>query len=201
MSLAGVDLNQIRALDALLAEGSVTGAARRLGVTQAAASNAPRRPREQTGDALLVRAGRRMVLTPRGAALAAPAAEAMRAAARLLEPERPFDPARSRDAFRAATFDHVDLVLFPHNAATAAARAAARAPSPALAPQRRTRRAPRVLSRRAAARGRLPRAAVSPRAAGAGPYGAAPRGASPAASAFGAAARAPKRGRGSRKTR
>ncbi|MCU0684989.1 MAG: LysR family transcriptional regulator [Polyangiaceae bacterium] len=113
MSFAGADLNQLRVLDALLSERSVSRAARRLGVTQAAASNALRRLRETVGDPLLVRAGRRMVLTPRAEALVGPAAEAMRAAAKVLAPEAAFEPARASGTFRLATSDHVDVVLLP----------------------------------------------------------------------------------------
>ncbi|HEU4411921.1 MAG TPA: LysR family transcriptional regulator [Polyangiaceae bacterium] len=123
MSFAGTDLNQLRVLDALLSERSVSRAARRLGVTQAAASNALRRLRETVGDPLLVRAGRRMVLTPRAEALAAPAAEVMRAAARVLAPEAAFDPARASTTFRVATSDHVDVVLLSRVEATLAREA------------------------------------------------------------------------------
>lgn len=61
----GVDLNLLRALDALLAEGSVVAAARRLGLSTSAMSRTLTRLRETTGDPLLVRAGRRLVPTPR----------------------------------------------------------------------------------------------------------------------------------------
>jgi len=58
------DLNLLTALDALLAEGSVTGAARRLGLSSSAMSRTLARLRAATGDPLLVRAGRGMVPTP-----------------------------------------------------------------------------------------------------------------------------------------
>ncbi|SFQ98756.1 DNA-binding transcriptional regulator, LysR family [Enterobacter sp. kpr-6] len=58
------DLNLLIALDALLAEGSVAGAARRLGLSASAMSRTLSRLRAVTGDPLLVRAGRNMVLTP-----------------------------------------------------------------------------------------------------------------------------------------
>ncbi|RKK04084.1 LysR family transcriptional regulator [Pseudoroseomonas wenyumeiae] len=64
-----VDLNLLTALDALLAEGSVTAAARRLGLSSSAMSRTLARLRATTGDPLLVRAGRRLVPTPRAAAL------------------------------------------------------------------------------------------------------------------------------------
>jgi DNA-binding transcriptional LysR family regulator len=60
----GMDMNLLAALDALLAEGSVTGAARRLGLSSSAMSRTLARLRAATGDPLLVRAGRGLVPTP-----------------------------------------------------------------------------------------------------------------------------------------
>src|SRR5277367_2599995 len=62
--MADTDLNLLTALDALLAEGSVAGAARRLGLSASAMSRTLARLRATTGDPLLVRAGRGMVPTP-----------------------------------------------------------------------------------------------------------------------------------------
>ena len=59
------DLNLLIALDALLTEGSVAGAARRLRLSPSAMSRALSRLRQTTGDPLLVRAGRGLVPTPR----------------------------------------------------------------------------------------------------------------------------------------
>ncbi|MGE0741936.1 MAG: LysR family transcriptional regulator [Hyphomonadaceae bacterium] len=59
------DLNLLVALDVLLAEGSVVGAADRLGLSSSAMSRTLARLREVTGDPLLVRAGRGLVPTPR----------------------------------------------------------------------------------------------------------------------------------------
>lgn len=58
------DLNLLIALDALIAEVNVTRAARRLGLSPSAMSRTLTRLRATTGDPLLVRAGRQMVLTP-----------------------------------------------------------------------------------------------------------------------------------------
>ncbi len=63
------DLNLLIALDALLAEVSVAGAARRLGLSASAMSRTLSRLRAATGDPLLVRAGRSMVLTPHAEAI------------------------------------------------------------------------------------------------------------------------------------
>jgi DNA-binding transcriptional LysR family regulator len=59
------DLNLLLTLDAVLAEGSVVRAAKRLGLSPSAMSRALARLRETTGDPLLVRAGRGLVPTPR----------------------------------------------------------------------------------------------------------------------------------------
>lgn len=59
------DFNLLVTLDVLLSEGSVAGAARRLRLSPSAMSRALSRLREVTGDPLLVRAGRRLVATPR----------------------------------------------------------------------------------------------------------------------------------------
>ncbi len=63
------DLNLLITLDALLAEGSVAGAARRLRLSPSAMSRALARLRSATGDPLLVRAGRGFVPTPRATEL------------------------------------------------------------------------------------------------------------------------------------
>jgi DNA-binding transcriptional LysR family regulator len=63
------DLNLLITLDALLAEGSVARAAKRLRLSPSAMSRALARLRETTGDPLLVRAGRGLVPTPRALAL------------------------------------------------------------------------------------------------------------------------------------
>src|SRR5471030_1405347 len=62
--MADSDLNLLTALDALLAEGSVVGAARRLRLSSSAMSRTLARLRAATGDPLLARAGRGMTLTP-----------------------------------------------------------------------------------------------------------------------------------------
>jgi DNA-binding transcriptional LysR family regulator len=60
-----LDLNLLSALDVLLSEGTVAGAARRLGLSSSAMSRTLARLRAATGDPLLVRAGRGLVPTPR----------------------------------------------------------------------------------------------------------------------------------------
>lgn len=81
-----VDLNLLIALDALLADGSVAGAARRLGLSASAMSCTLARLRAATGDALLVRAGRGLAPTPRAAELRERARDLAQEARTLLRP-------------------------------------------------------------------------------------------------------------------
>lgn len=64
-----LDLNLLVALDALLEEGSVQGAAARLHVTSPAMSRSLGRIRKATGDQILVRTGRHMTPTTRALAM------------------------------------------------------------------------------------------------------------------------------------
>lgn len=64
-SMTRPDLNLLVTLEALLAEGSVARAGRRLRLSPSAMSRALARVRAATGDPLLVRAGRGLVPTPR----------------------------------------------------------------------------------------------------------------------------------------
>lgn len=80
------DLNLLIALDVLLADGSVAGAARRLGLSASAMSRTLARLRETTGDPLLVRAGRRMVLTSHAEALRLRTQDVVHEARTLLRP-------------------------------------------------------------------------------------------------------------------
>ncbi|MEZ4251049.1 MAG: LysR family transcriptional regulator [Polyangiales bacterium] len=97
--LASLDLNLLVALDALLQEGSVTRAARRLGLSQPATSHALARLRELFGDPLLVRVGRGLAPTPRAEALRAPLERVLADVRRLLRERPAFDPATSRRRF------------------------------------------------------------------------------------------------------
>ncbi len=65
-----LDLNLLKALDVLLAERSVSGAARRLNLSTSAMSRTLSRLREVLGDPVLVPAGRAMVATPHAEAIA-----------------------------------------------------------------------------------------------------------------------------------
>jgi DNA-binding transcriptional LysR family regulator len=107
------DLNQLRVLDALLTERSVTRAARRLGLTQPAVSHALARLRLRFGDPLLVRAGRGLALTARAEALALRLRAAIQGLDALLADRPSFDPATARRTFRLTTADYGELAVLP----------------------------------------------------------------------------------------
>lgn len=85
------DFNLLLTLDALLAEGSVAGAARRLRLSPSAMSRALARLRETTGDPLLVRAGRGLVPTPRALALREQVGQLVQDTAAVLRPVEQLD--------------------------------------------------------------------------------------------------------------
>lgn len=123
MHLAGVDLNLLVALDALLAERSVTRAARRLRLSQPAVSHALGRLRDLIGDPLLVRSGAQMMLTPRAEALVGRVHTALDAVAAAIESPRSFDPARETRPFKLAGADFAQVGLVPGLCARLAAEA------------------------------------------------------------------------------
>ena len=105
------DLSLLLALDALLQEGNVTRAARRIGLSTPATSHALARIRERLGDPILVRAGRKMVLTPRAERLRPQVRSLVEEASRALSPAAPFTPRSLERTFTIFTTDHVLLVL------------------------------------------------------------------------------------------
>ncbi|KJS12785.1 MAG: LysR family transcriptional regulator [Hoeflea sp. BRH_c9] len=85
------DLNLLMTLDALLSEGSVARAARRLRLSPSAMSRALARLREVTGDPLLVRAGRGLVPTPRAIELRGQVGPLVEGAKAVLRPAEALD--------------------------------------------------------------------------------------------------------------
>jgi len=84
--MSTADFNLLITLDAVLSEGSVVRAAKRLGLSPSAMSRALARLRETTGDPLLVRAGRGLVATPRALELRERVSQLVQDAEALLRP-------------------------------------------------------------------------------------------------------------------
>ena len=89
--MASPDLNLLFVLQALLEEGSVSGAARRLRLSPSAMSHALARARKATGDPLFVRAGRGVAPTPRAIDLRGQVATVLESAVSVLGSARHAD--------------------------------------------------------------------------------------------------------------
>lgn len=113
MNVSSFDLNHARALHYLVEEAHVARAAKRLGITPAAASNALRRLRAEFDDELLVRQGRLLLRTPLAEALRLPARELLLAAEHLVTASARFDAASYEGAFDVTMSDRAAAVLLP----------------------------------------------------------------------------------------
>ncbi|CAD0308038.1 LysR family transcriptional regulator [Xanthomonas hortorum] len=100
-----LDLNLLKALDALLDEHNVTRAAARLGVTQPAMSGMLTRLRKTFDDPLFVRAQRGIVPTQRCLALAGPLKQVISEIGGLLQP-LVFEPSTAAQTFTIAATDY-----------------------------------------------------------------------------------------------
>jgi DNA-binding transcriptional LysR family regulator len=109
--MQSADANLVRALDALLREGSVTAAARRMNVSPPAMSHTLARLREAVGDPLFVRAGNRLVPTPRALAMRDRVASVASEIGDLLRPERPLDVATLERTFAVRASDATIVIL------------------------------------------------------------------------------------------
>lgn len=101
--MAAVDLNLLIALEVLLDERSVVGAARRLGLSPSAVSRTLARLRAATGDPLLARAGRALVATPRALELRDRVGPLVREVEGVLRPDRVVDLAALERTFTLRT--------------------------------------------------------------------------------------------------
>ena len=107
-----LDLNLLRVFDEVMAEGSLTRAARNLSLTQPAVSNALRRLRESLGDELVQRSGQGMAPTPRARAIWPAVREALAQLQSSLIPNE-FVPAEANTSFVLAMSDASAAELIP----------------------------------------------------------------------------------------
>ena len=105
INLSKIDLNLLVVLDVLVREKSVSRTAARLNLTSSAVSHALKRLRGLFGNELLVRDGRRMVLTARAERLADTLPALLNRITRTLAEPEEFDPATSTRVFRLAAPD------------------------------------------------------------------------------------------------
>lgn len=114
-----LDLNLLVALDALLAECSITRAAERLHMSASAMSSALARLREYFDDDLLVQVGRKMEITPRGEVLRDAVRDVLMRIDAGVAARPQFDPAQTDREFRVSISDYSQATLVPHALALA----------------------------------------------------------------------------------
>lgn len=107
-----LDLNLLRVFDEVMAERSLTRAARNLSLTQPAVSNALRRLRDTLGDELVQRSGQGMAPTPRALAIWPAVREALHQLQASLIPNE-FVPAQASSTFVLAMADATAAELIP----------------------------------------------------------------------------------------
>lgn len=111
--LAGVDLNLLVPLHALLTECSVTRAAARVGISQPAMSHALRRCRALLRDELLIRVGSSMEPTPRARRLVGPLTAVLASIDDSVLDRAGFVPAATTRTFRISATSTTALVVLP----------------------------------------------------------------------------------------
>jgi DNA-binding transcriptional LysR family regulator len=108
-----LDLNLLTALDALLEEGSVMGAAERLRLSSPALSRALGRIRRLTGDEILVRTGHTMTPTPYALSIREQVSTLVRQAQTVLAPNRALQLDALERTFTLRAHDAVTMTLAP----------------------------------------------------------------------------------------
>ncbi|WP_075790940.1 LysR family transcriptional regulator [Massilia putida] len=111
MRFKRLDLNLVVALDALLAERSVTRAGQRLNISQTTLSDALGRLRDYFNDELLIQVGRKMVPTPLGESLVGPARNMLLQAEAMVNTKPSFDPGAAVRSFTLMMSDYISTVL------------------------------------------------------------------------------------------
>ena len=106
-------VSDLQALRALATDGTVSQAARCLGITQSGLSYALERMRKRFGDPLFVRVGNRMAPTPLAMELQDPAARVLRILETEIAEIRRFDPLTTQREFRVAVNEIGAMTLIP----------------------------------------------------------------------------------------
>jgi DNA-binding transcriptional LysR family regulator len=123
VNLRSLDLNLLVILDALIEERSITGAARKVGISQSAMSHALRRLRETFKDELVRRTSTGLVPTARALHLASSMRLVLNDIGSGLNEHFQFDPKTSRRTFHVQMSDYAVGCLLPRMCARVMAEA------------------------------------------------------------------------------
>src|SRR5205807_564963 len=111
MDIRAVDLNLLKAFDALMSERAVTRAAGRIGLSQPAMSHALARLRDLFADDLFVRTATHMEPTARAREIAPLVAGAIEQIEKAVNLGNRFDPATSAGIFTAGMAEYAEVAL------------------------------------------------------------------------------------------
>lgn len=113
MNFRELDLNLLLVFNAIFSERSISKAARKLGMSQPAVSNALRRLRDFTGDTLFYKSGTGVAPTRAALTLAIPISHALDTVERSLTSVRSFDPQTSHRTFKIGVTDITNPMITP----------------------------------------------------------------------------------------
>lgn len=111
MNLQSIDLNLLLVFEALLEERNVTRAAKRVGLSQPALSNALSRLRRVLEDPLFTRTSDGMTPTPVAQALSGPVRAGLEKLREAFDASQVFDPRASGKTFHLYTSDYTEITL------------------------------------------------------------------------------------------
>lgn len=113
MDIQSLNLNLLKALDALLTEKNVSRAAERLHLSQPATSHSLNKLRDVFSDELLVRTAQGMELTPFAASIQGEVHAVLLRVKSLLNKRVDFDPETDDVTFHIGSIDYADYVILP----------------------------------------------------------------------------------------
>jgi DNA-binding transcriptional LysR family regulator len=113
MNLEKIDFHLLRCLVILIEEASVSKTASRLEMSQPAISHVLKRLRDVFNDPLLVRAGSKLIATPRGLSVAKEAKAILVNIDHLIQPPQVFNPVNYEGNFVVSSPEYVDRLITP----------------------------------------------------------------------------------------
>ena len=114
MHISKIDLNLLVVFETVYNEGSISGAARTLHLSQPAVSHALRRLRDVYADPLFIRQGKRMTATPLARQIRPDIQQGIATLQQTLSGPQAFDPGNSQKLFNLGMRDVVESAILPN---------------------------------------------------------------------------------------